>query len=121
MSVKNTLLKKYGDKLKFTKEAALINADKFKSIVILEEFGAQTLKSILKSSYVKKIGKNGEDEKEFDSVSNQMAMVQHCVEFDGKKLTRAEITRLESSFFNDLVLMLTLSEESQQSEGDNLE
>ena len=118
MNIRNTLLEKYGNKIKFTKEPALIGAEKFESIVIIEEFGASTLKAITRASFIKRPGKNGEETREYDNVENQMAMVQHCVEFDGKKLTRAEITRLESSFFNDLVLMLTLSEESTQSEGE---
>jgi len=115
---RDTLLKKYGDKIKLKKEAGLLRETDFKEITITDEFSGKTNSSILKSATVRKKNLDGDWEESFNSVEYQMRKIMELVEFDGKKLPRAEVERLESSFLTDLLTLASpvISEQKEDAE-----
>ena len=108
---KDALLKKYKGKITTKKEDGLIRESDFKEIVVTDEYSAKRLQNVITKCTIRKPDEKGEMVSIVDNKLYQSMLVLETCEFDGKKLTRVEVEKLESSFLSDLFNLASPDEE----------
>lgn len=108
---KNTLLKKYNGKIKTQTEIGLLRESDFKEIVITNEYSSKRLQKVLDNCTTRRKNEDGDFVGKFDKKLYRSMLVLETCEFDGRKLTRAEVERLESSFLSDLYVLASKEED----------